>query len=51
MDATSGRVDQHDGWRAAATIDASIMIIAMPDIFRGIGLDPLVPATRRTCCG
>jgi MFS family permease len=26
-----------------ATIDASIMIIAMPDIFRGIKLDPLVP--------
>jgi len=26
-----------------ATIDASIMIIAMPDIFRGIGLDPLIP--------
>ncbi len=25
-----------------ATIDASIMIIAMPDIFRGIHLDPLV---------
>ncbi len=25
------------------TIDASIMIIAMPDIFRGIRLDPLVP--------
>ncbi len=25
-----------------ATIDASILIIAMPDIFRGIGLDPLV---------
>src|SRR6201996_3394380 len=25
------------------TIDASIMIIAMPDIFRGINLDPLVP--------
>jgi MFS family permease len=25
------------------TIDASIMIIAMPDIFRGIKLDPLVP--------
>ncbi|WP_262323034.1 MFS transporter [Acidiferrimicrobium sp. IK] len=24
-----------------ATIDASIMLIAMPDIFRGIGLDPL----------
>src|SRR5919198_6771155 len=27
-----------------ATLDASITIIAMPDIFRGIGLDPLVPA-------
>ena len=26
-----------------ATIDASIMIIAMPDIFRGIKLNPLVP--------
>jgi MFS family permease len=26
-----------------ATIDASILIIAMPDIFRGIDLDPLVP--------
>jgi MFS family permease len=25
------------------TVDASIMIIAMPDIFRGIRLDPLVP--------
>jgi MFS family permease len=27
-----------------ATIDSSIMLIAMPDIFRGIHLDPLVPA-------
>jgi MFS family permease len=27
-----------------ATLDASITIIAMPDIFRGIGLDPLVPS-------
>jgi MFS family permease len=27
-----------------ATLDASITIIAMPDIFRGIRLDPLVPA-------
>ncbi|HZT96452.1 MAG TPA: MFS transporter [Chloroflexota bacterium] len=27
-----------------ATIDASIMLIAMPDIFRGIRLDPLIPA-------
>ena len=27
-----------------ATIDASIMLIAMPDVFRGIGLDPLAPS-------
>src|SRR6185295_3587888 len=27
-----------------ATIDVSITLIAMPDIFRGIHLDPLVPA-------
>jgi MFS family permease len=27
-----------------ATLDASITLIAMPDIFRGISLDPLVPA-------
>ena len=27
-----------------ATLDASITLIAMPDIFRGIRLDPLVPA-------
>jgi MFS family permease len=26
-----------------ATIDGSIVLIALPDIFRGIGLDPLVP--------
>src|SRR6201997_716848 len=26
-----------------ATLDASITLIAMPDIFRGLGLDPLVP--------
>ena len=26
-----------------ATIDSSIVLIAMPDIFRGIGLDPLEP--------
>jgi len=26
-----------------ATIDASIVLIAMPDIFRGIGLNPLAP--------
>jgi MFS family permease len=27
-----------------ATIDVSIMLIALPDIFRGIGIDPLLPA-------
>ena len=27
-----------------ATIDTSIMLIALPDIFRGIGIDPLKPA-------
>ena len=27
-----------------ATIDSSIMLIAMPEIFRGIGLNPLEPA-------
>jgi len=26
-----------------ATIDASIVLIAMPDIFRGVGIDPLAP--------
>jgi hypothetical protein len=26
-----------------ATLDASIILIAMPNIFRGIKLDPLVP--------
>src|SRR5271155_2687381 len=26
-----------------ATIDMSIMLIALPDIFRGIGIDPLAP--------
>ena len=26
-----------------ATIDASIVLVAMPDIFRGIQLDPLAP--------
>ncbi|MGO9890760.1 MAG: MFS transporter [Solirubrobacteraceae bacterium] len=26
-----------------ATIDVSIMLIALPDIFRGIGIDPLLP--------
>src|SRR3954471_18820102 len=26
-----------------ATINASILLIALPDIFRGIGIDPLAP--------
>jgi len=34
-----------------ATIDISIMLIALPDIFRGIDIDPLAPATASTCCG
>ncbi|HKB50861.1 MAG TPA: hypothetical protein VKC63_05470 [Solirubrobacterales bacterium] len=29
-----------------ATLDTSITLIAMPDIFRGIHLDPLIPANR-----
>ena len=34
-----------------ATINASILLIALPDIFRGIHIDPLAPATRATCSG
>gem|GEM_PF-4439164 len=34
-----------------ATIDSSIMLIALPDIFRGIGIDPLRPETVFTCSG
>ena len=26
-----------------ATINSSILLIALPDIFRGIGIDPLAP--------
>ena len=26
-----------------ATIDSSIVLIALPDIFRGIGINPLLP--------
>ena len=28
------------------TINSSIVLIALPDIFRGIHLDPLIPANR-----
>ena len=34
-----------------ATIDGSITLISLPDIFRGIGIDPLRQATASTCCG
>ena len=34
-----------------ATIDGSIVLIAMPAIFRGIHLDPLQPGTASTCSG
>ena len=49
--ATGGRSDRYK-WVALsnttlgvllATIDSSIMLIAMPDVFRGIRLDPLAP--------
>ena len=35
----------------AATVNGSIVIIALPAIFRGIHLDPLPRATSATCCG
>ena len=34
-----------------ATLDASITLIAMPDIFRGISSTRSCPATASTCCG
>ena len=34
-----------------ATINASIVLIALPDIFRGIHIDPLRPPTRAISCG
>ena len=54
-DTTSGGAATDDGYKwvalfnvtlgvLMATIDSSIMLIAMPDIFRGIKLNPLVPA-------
>ena len=48
-----GRVNERHQWTALfittlgmlmATIDASIVLIALPDIFRGIRLDPLLPS-------
>jgi len=34
-----------------ATIDASIVLIALPDIFRGIHLDPSCRRTPSSCSG
>ena len=34
-----------------ATVNSSIMLIALPDIFRGIGVDPLQPGTPPCCSG
>ena len=34
-----------------ATINQSIILIALPEIFLGIQLDPLQPGTRATCSG
>ena len=34
-----------------SALDGSIVIIALPAIFRGIHLDPLASATSSTCCG
>src|SRR4029453_5151587 len=55
----SGRrpVDTHYKWIALsnttlgllmATINSSIVLIALPDIFRGIGIDPLGPGNTRS---
>ncbi len=33
------------------TINASILLIALPDIFKGIKLDPLKPGTPASCSG
>ena len=34
-----------------ATINSSILLIALPDIFRGIKLNPLAPGNTATSCG
>jgi hypothetical protein len=34
-----------------STLDGSIVLIAMPAIFRGIHLDPLAPETSSSCSG
>jgi MFS family permease len=39
-----GGTDEHDNGRVHVGLDGSIVIIALPAIFRGIHLDPLAPA-------
>lgn len=34
-----------------ATINASILLIALPNVFRGIGIDRCSQATPAICCG
>jgi hypothetical protein len=34
-----------------SALDGSIVLIALPAIFRGVHLDPLARATSPTCCG
>jgi hypothetical protein len=34
---------EHDARDADATINGSVLLIALPDIFRGIHIDPLAP--------
>jgi hypothetical protein len=33
------------------TVNSSIVLIALPNIFRGIGINPLRPVTPPSCCG
>ncbi len=40
-----GGADEYDRLHVQATLDGSIVIIALPAIFRGIGLDPLAPGS------
>ena len=46
-----GRLGQHHAAVFMATLDGSIVIIALPAIFRGIHLDPLAPATSSISSG
>jgi hypothetical protein len=34
-----------------ATVNSSIILISLPAIFRGVGIDPLSPGNVATCCG